>query len=62
MKKIADLRYLLELSANICLSPYFEVAEYESNVNFAKFANLRVGAEVEVEIELHFSVQDLLHP
>jgi hypothetical protein len=62
MKKIADLRYMLELSANVCLSPYFEVAEHESDVNFAKFANRRVGVEVEVEIELNFSVQDLINP
>ena len=34
MKKIADLWYLLELSANLCLSPYFEVAEHEYDINF----------------------------
>ena len=32
MKKIADLRCLLELSANMIVSPYFEVVEYEYDI------------------------------
>ena len=43
MKKIADLWYMAELSANMIISPYFEVAEVESDNNFAKFANVREG-------------------
>lgn len=42
MKKIADLRYLLELSANMTVSPYFDSSESDSDVCFAKFVNLRV--------------------
>ena len=45
MKKIADLRYMLELSANVCLSPYFEVAEYEYDINFTKLVDPRVGMD-----------------
>ena len=32
--KIADLWYMLELSANMILSPYFGVAESEYDTNF----------------------------
>ena len=39
MKKIADLRYLVELSAKRVYSPYFEVAESDSDVYFVKFDN-----------------------
>ena len=49
MKKIADLSYLLEISANMTMSPYFDSVESDSDVCFAKFVNPRVllGKQVE---------------
>ena len=51
MKKIADLRYQAELSANMTVPAYFDAAESDSDVYFAKFVNPRVLLGKQVEIK-----------
>lgn len=52
MKKIADLWYLLELSANMIVSPYFEVAESEYDIYFTQLVDLRVEMNIQVALIL----------
>ena len=46
MKKIAQLQYLLELSARRSRIPYFEVAESEYEVHSSKFDDVRARIEI----------------
>ena len=51
MKKIADLWYMAELSVNMTVSTYFEVAESKSGVYFIKFDNRTTRNVFKVKIE-----------